>query len=92
MPNYFTPPTRWERIPTNEKPYRFYMRPVAMNVVQRNGRFQEVRVATDHDDGLVEGETWFAGARTYIVSDELALLLQADGFDITTTGPIFGGG
>ena len=92
MPNYFTPPVRRERIPTNEKPFKFYTQPVSMSVVQRNGRFQEVRVAHDIQENLVEGQTWFSGGRTYTVSDELALLLQADGFEITTTGPIFGGG
>ena len=88
----FTPPVRSERIPTNEKPFKFYTRPVSMSVVYRNSRFQEVRTPTQEEtDALEEGVTWFCGGHTYNVSDATATLLQADGFETTPDLGPFGG-
>ena len=33
-------------------------------------------------DGLTEGEDWFQGGRSYTVSDEIAALLVASGFEV----------
>jgi hypothetical protein len=63
-----------------------------MSVVLRNSRFQEVRVADPAEtDALIEGETWFAGGREYLVSDATATLLAGDGFT-TTAEPGYGDG
>ena len=84
----FKPPVRSERIPTDQKPFKFYTQPVSMSVVYRNSRFQEVRHPTQEEtDALEEGVTWFAGGRTYTVTDATATLLEADGF---TTSPDLG--
>lgn len=82
----FTPPVHYQKLShIKQKPFSFYAWPVSMSVVLRNSHFQEVRSPSqDETDALVEGETWFAGGRTYLVSDETASLLQADGF---TTQP-----
>lgn len=87
----FTPPVRWvNNSHLQEKPYRFYRHQVSMSVVYRNSTFQEVRVANpDETNDLVEGETWFSGGRSYIVSEETAALLAGDGFT-TTPVPQFG--
>lgn len=85
LPRGFTPEVLWEPMPTSMKPYKFFKQPVSFAVVFRNGHFQSVRVPTqDETAALVEGETWFTGGRSYVVSHDTAILLESDGFTTTT--------
>jgi hypothetical protein len=77
----FSPPVRWERIPTHQKPFKYYRRPVSMSVVYRDSHFQEVRVTnSDETENLEEGTTWFPGGRSHPVNQDTKALLEADGF------------
>lgn len=82
----------WEPMPTSQKPFKFFTQPVSFAVVYRNSHYQSVRLPhVDETDQLIEGRTWFTGGRSYLVDDETAALLAADGY--TTTIPSgFGNG
>ena len=78
----FTPPT----VPQGSTDPLFgrYSIQVGVSVVKRAGVFTRVpypALAEIHD--LTEGEEWFQGGRTYVISDDVASALTADGFTVT---------
>lgn len=77
---------------THVEPFRFFAQTVSDAVVMRNGHFQLVRTPSQEETAaLVEGATWFSGGRSYLVSDDTATLLAADGFVTTPDLGPFGG-
>lgn len=72
--------------------FSFFTQTHSHAVVWRNGHFQTVRVPSQEEtDALEEGVTWFSGGRSYLVSDDTATLLTADGFTTTAELGPFGG-
>lgn len=60
-----------------------YSIPVGMSVVKRNGVFKLTPYPALMDlDGLTEGVDWFAGGRTYVISDDVATALTGAGFTV----------
>ena len=78
----FTPPTVrqsmggsfWER----------YSIPVGQSVVKIDGTYTLLPFPWkgELDDGI-EGIDWFLGGRTYVITDDVAAALEADGFTTT---------
>lgn len=67
--------------PSSGRVFSFFTQTHSYAVVWRNGHFQTVRTPSQEEtDRLEEGVTWFTGGRSYTVSADTALLLQADGF------------
>lgn len=80
----FRSDTRYRYRPTDRSPFKYFTEPYTVGVVYRNGHFVEVPVLdADEVAGLVEGVTWFDGGRPYLVDDDTAGLLVADGFSVT---------
>src|SRR5690606_1627374 len=63
--------------------FSFYTFPRAMSVLKRDGRFVEAAEPyVEETESLEHGKTYFQGGREYIVDDETAAALQADGFTV----------
>jgi hypothetical protein len=78
----FTPPT----VPQGSTDPFFgrYSVPVGVSVVKLNGVFKTTPYPALRElDGLTEGVDWFQGGRTYVVDDDTATALTADGFSVT---------
>lgn len=78
----FTPPT----VPQGSTDPFFgrYSIQVGVSVVKRAGVFTRVpypALAEIHD--LTEGEEWFQGGRTYVISEAIAAALAADGYEVS---------
>lgn len=77
----FTPPTINEG--SNDFFFGRYSIPVGQSVVKTNGTFRTTPYPWLGDIAdLEEGVEWFGGGRTYVVSDEVAALLAADGYTV----------
>lgn len=84
----FTPPTVEERMVTpGQRLFGFFTQTMSYAVIWRNGHFVRVRVPSQEEtDALVEGTRWFSGGRTYLVDEDTAALLEADGFTVIAPG------
>lgn len=61
--------------------FSFFTQTMSYAVIWRNGHFVQVRVPSQEEtDALVEGVRWFTGGRTYVIDQDTAALLEADGF------------
>lgn len=77
----FTPPTVDQG--STDPFFGRYRIPVGQSVLSRSGTYQTVPFPTLMEiDGLTEGEDWFQGGRTYVVSDEVATALEVDGYTV----------
>lgn len=77
----FTPPTVEQG--SSDPFFGRYSIPVGQSVLSRSGGFQTVPFPTLMElDGLTEGEDWFQGGRTYVVSDEVGAALEAAGYTV----------
>ena len=77
----FTPPTVEQG--SSDPFFGRYSIPVGQSVISRNGTFQTVPFPTLMEiDGLIEGEDWFQGGRTYVVSEDVATALALAGYEV----------
>lgn len=80
MPS-FTPPTVLER--SSDPFFGRYSIPVGQSVVLRDGHYATVPYPWLGEIAeLQDGETYFLGGRTYVVSNEVAFALEADGYTV----------
>ena len=68
---------------SNDHFFGRYSIQVGISVVKKNGVFERrpfpaLREIAD----LEEGVEWFGGGRTYVIDDDTATALTADGFDV----------
>lgn len=76
----FTPPTEKQSLPGAALWARIGI-DVGVSVVKIDGRFRNVPYpALMEIDPLVEGVDYFLGGRTYQISTQTAVALQADGY------------
>lgn len=78
----FTPPT----IQQGSSDFFFgrYSIPVGQSVLLRDGSYATVQTpALMEVADLAEGEEWFQGGRTYVVSQAVADALVADGYEVS---------
>lgn len=93
MPTIFLPPTRNDMpaiLPethgVQRRLFRYYGgNPRGLSVVFASGHY--VTVDNPSADQLVgtEGIHWFLGGHVYLVDDDIAILLTADGYTLTPT-------
>ncbi|MDP9820489.1 hypothetical protein [Nocardioides massiliensis] len=77
----FTPPTRGQS--SSDHFWGRFQVQAGESVVKTDGVFTLTPVPWIGDlKGLTEGVEWFQGGRTYVVSDEVAQQLGADGFTV----------
>lgn len=77
----FTPPTRLEG--SSDPFFGRYSIPVGQSVVQVSGTYTLMPYPSLSEiAGLEEGVEWFQGGRTYVVSNDVAAALAADGFEV----------
>jgi hypothetical protein len=90
MPS-FSPPTVQQSMP-GDRFWSRYSVPVGQSVVKIDGTYALHPVPWIGDlVGLTEGTDYFLGGRTYVITDEIAAALDADGFT-TTSDPGYGDG
>ena len=78
----FTPPTRLEA--SSDPFFGRYRISVGESVVRVNGSFTTQPYPWLGDlDGLTEGVDYFLGGRTYVITDDIASALEADGYAVT---------
>lgn len=75
----FTPPTRSEG--SSDFFFGRYQIPVGQSVVKMSGTYVTTPYPWLGDlDGKTDGEDYFLGGRTYVISEAVATALQADGY------------
>ena len=86
MVNHFFPPVVEEHLPepwTHGHPFlrklRYFQ---GISVVNENGLFVNQRYVVP-EEGDVEGVDYFVGGHHYTVSDQVAALLTASGYEVT---------
>ena len=81
MPS-FTPPTMLQG--SSDPFFGRYRIPVGVSVVKKGGVFKTMPYpALREIADLEEGVEWFAGGRTYVISDDVATALTNAGFSVT---------
>lgn len=79
----FTPPTVNQAL-SGDYFFGRYSIPVGVSVIKRAGTYHSTPYPTLAEVAdLIEGEEWFQGGRTYVVSSDIAAALVADGFEVS---------
>lgn len=79
MPYIFRPPTVLEGPIGHQRLFQFYKQPRGITVVYDAGEFSEVRYPSE--DLLNAVDSYWIGGNEYEVSDEMAALMTAAGYE-----------